>query len=183
MEQTLAQVKGAKIFSRLDINSGFWQIKLSPKSALLTTFITPSGRFCFNCLPFGITSAPKYYQKRMSHILSGLQGMVCMMDNVLVFGQTQQEHDLRLEAALNKIREAGVTFNSDKCEFSTGSVKFLGHIIDGTGVHLDPTKIQAIQQRQVPNSVTELQRFLGMVTYHGKFISNLSQKSNLSETC
>ena len=176
IEQTLAQVKGAKIFSRLDANSGFWQIKLSPKSALLTTFITPSGRFCFNRLPFGITSAPEYYQKRMSHILSGLQGVVCMMDDVLVFGQTQQEHDLRLEATLNRIRKAGVTLNSDKCEFSTGSVKFLGHIIDGTGVHPDPTKIQAIQQMQVPNNVTELRRFLGMVTYLGKFISNLSHK-------
>ena len=66
VEQTLAQLKGAQIFSKLDANSGFWQIKLSPQSALLTTFITPIGRFCFNRLPFGITSAPEFYQKKMS---------------------------------------------------------------------------------------------------------------------
>ena len=179
IEQTLAQLKGAKIFSKLDANSGFWQIKLSAQSALLTTFITPMGRFCFNRLPFGITSAPEYYQKRMSHILSGLQGVVCMMDDVLVFGQTQQEHDLRLEAALNKIRKAGITLNSEKCEFSTGSVKFLGHVIDGAGIHPDPAKIHAIQQMQAPSNISELQRFLGMVTYLGKFISNLSHKVKL----
>jgi len=69
IEQILAQLKGAKIFSKLDANSDFWQIKLSAQSALLTTFITPMGRFGFNRLPFGITSAPDYYQKRMSHIL------------------------------------------------------------------------------------------------------------------
>ena len=94
VEQTLAQLQGAKMFTKLD---GFWQIKLSEKSALLTTFITPVGRFCFNRLPFGITSAPEFYQKRMSHILSGLPGVVCMIDDILVFGQSQQEHDKRLE--------------------------------------------------------------------------------------
>ena len=89
VEQTLAQLKGAKIFSKLDANSGFWQIKLSPQSALLMTFITPAGRFCFNRLRFGIMSAPEFYQKKISHILSGFTGVVCMMDDVLVFGQTQ----------------------------------------------------------------------------------------------
>ena len=126
VEQTLAQLKGAKIFSKLDANSGFWQIKLSSQSALLTTFITPVGRFCFNRLPFGITSAPEFYQKKMSHILSGLTGVVCMMDDVLVFGQTQQEHDLRLEAVLSKISKAGVTLNSDKCQFSTDHCQIFG---------------------------------------------------------
>ena len=138
MEQTLAQLKDDKIFSKLDANSGFWQIKLSPQSALLTTFITPVGRFCFNRLPFGIMSAPEFYQKKMSHILSGLIGVVCMMDDVLVFGQTQQEHDLKLEAVLSKISKAGVTLNSDKCQFSTNTVKFLGHVIDGTEIHPYP---------------------------------------------
>ena len=176
VEQTLAQLKGAKIFSKLDANSGFWQIKLSSQSALLTTFITPVGRFCFNRLPFGITSAPEFYQKKMSHILSGLTGVVCMMDDVLVFGQTQQEHDLRLEAVLSKISKAGVTLNSDKCQFSTDTVKFLGHVIDGAGIHPDPDKLHAIQQMKAPSNVAELRRFLGMVTYLGKFASNLSHK-------
>ena len=72
---------------------GFWQIKLSKESALLTTFITPFGRFCFNRLPFGITSAPEYFQRCMSSILSGLEGVVCMVDDILVSGSTQEQHD------------------------------------------------------------------------------------------
>ena len=102
VEQILAQLCGAKVFSKLDANSRFWQIKLSKESALLTTFITPFGQFCFNRLPFGITSAPK----RMSTVLASLPGVACMVDNVLIFGQTQEEHDLRLEAALGMAMQA-----------------------------------------------------------------------------
>ena len=176
VEQTLAQLQGAHVFSEIDANSGFWQIKLSKESALLTTFITPVGRFCFNRLPFGITSAPEFYQKKMSHILSGLQGVACMMDDVLVFGQTQAEHDRRLKAVLERIKKAGATLNAEKCEFSIDKVKFLGHVIDTAGIHPDPDKVLAIQQLKAPTNVTELRRFLGMVTYLGKFTSNLSQK-------
>ena len=164
VEQTLAQLKGAKTFTKLDANSDFWQIKLSEKSALLTTFITPVGRFCFNRLPFGITSAPEFYQKRMSHILSGLPGVVCMIDDILVFGQSQQEHDQRLDSVLKRLTKASITLNSGKCEFSRRSVKFLGRVIDEAGIHPDPGKIQAIQKLPVPTNVTESCRFLGIMT-------------------
>ena len=79
VDETLAQLSGAKIFTKLDANSGFWQIPLDKSSRLLTTFITPMGRFCFNKLPFGISSAPEHFQKRISAILSGLSGVVCQM--------------------------------------------------------------------------------------------------------
>ena len=93
-----------------------------------------------------------------------------------MFGQSQQEHDQRLESVLKRINRAGVTLNSEKCEFSKGSVIFLGHVIDEVGIHPDRDKIQAIQQIKVPTNVTELRRFLGMVTYLSKFSPNLSQK-------
>ena len=96
VEHILAQLGEAKVFSKLDANSGFWQIALQKESALLTTFITPFGRFCFNRLPFGITSAPEYFQKRISELLPDLSDVVCMMDNILVYGQDQDEHDKRL---------------------------------------------------------------------------------------
>ena len=118
VDHTLAQLGEAKVFTKLDANSGFWQIELSKESALLTTFITPYGRFCFNRLPFGITSAPEYFPKRMSEILPGLEGVVCMVDDVLVHGRTQEEHDQRLDAVLARISNAGVTLNAEKCEFS-----------------------------------------------------------------
>ena len=100
VDDTLAQLAGAKLFSKLDANSGFWQIPLSPSSRLLTTFITPSGQYCFNKLPFGISSAQEHFQKRMSKILSGLHGIVCQMDDVLVFGSDRTQHDARLLAVL-----------------------------------------------------------------------------------
>ena len=127
VDQSLAQISGAKVFSKLDANSGFWQIELSKESALLTTFITPFGRFCFNRLPFGITSAPEHFQKRMSEILTNLDGVVCQMDDILVFGKSYHEHDQRLRAALKRIRNAGLTLNKEKCQFSQTEVKFLGH--------------------------------------------------------
>ena len=89
VDHTLAELGGAKIFLKLDTNSGFGQVHLQEDSALLTTFITPFGRFCFNRLPFGITSAPEYLQKRMNEVLLGLDGVICMMDDILVCGRDQ----------------------------------------------------------------------------------------------
>ena len=106
VDHTHVQIGGAKVFTKLDANLDFWQSELSKGSTLLTTFITPFGRFCFNRLPFGITSALEYFQKRMSEILSGLEGVVCMVDDVLVHGRTQEEHDQRLDAVLARISNA-----------------------------------------------------------------------------
>ena len=177
VEQTLAQLTGAKVFSKLDANSGFWQIKLARESSLLTTFITPFGRFCFNRLPFGITSAPEYYQRRMSDILTGLEGVVCMIDDVLVHGHTQEDHDRRLNAVLDRIKKAGVTLNKEKCEFSRCTVRFLGQIVDATGIRPDPEKVRAIQQMKQPSSVTEVRRFLGMTNQMSKFTSEMAEKA------
>ena len=93
VDETLAQLAGAKIFSKLDANSGFWQIPLAKESRLLTTFVTPYGRYCFNKLLFGICSAPEHFQRRMSEVLAGLEGVLCLMDDVLVFGKSAEEHD------------------------------------------------------------------------------------------
>ena len=100
VEQTLAQLGTATVFSKLDANSGFWQIELNKDSALLTTFITPYGRYCFNRLPFGITSALEHFQRRMSEVLVDLEGVVCMMDDILVHGSSESEHDKRLAEVL-----------------------------------------------------------------------------------
>ena len=83
----LSQLSTGKLFSKLDANSGPWQVELCEESKLLTTFITPWGRFCFNRMPFGICSAPEFFQRSMEKILHGLNGVICMMADVLVFGQ------------------------------------------------------------------------------------------------
>jgi len=177
VEHTLAQMGGGKVFSKLDANSGFYQIALSKDSTELTTFITPVGRFCFNRLPFGITSAPEHFQKRMSAILSGLEGTLCMIDDVLITGATQAEHDQRLTAALERIQNAGVTLNKEKCEFSKETVTFLGQVISAAGVQPNPAKVKAIVQMKEPENTSDVKRFLGMANQLGKYSDKLSDLS------
>ena len=175
VDETLAQLAGAKIFSKLDANSGIWQIPLAKKSRLLTTFVIPYSRYCFNKLPFGICSAPEHFQRRMSEVLAGLEGVLCLMDDVLVFGKSAEEHDTRLLAVLQRIQQAGVTLNPDKCEFNKTSLIFLGHLLDHRGVQADPQKTSAILKMDPPTSVAELRRFMGMANQLGNFSRNLAE--------
>ena len=169
VDSTLALLSGAKIFSKIDANSGFWQVPLAEESRLLTTFIMPFGRYCFNKIPFGISSAPEHFQRIMSKLLVGLDGVVCQMDDMLVFGTSQEEHDQRLHATLNRIQLAGMTLNKEECLFNKPRLKFLGHIIDSTGISPDPEKSVAIKEFPPPRNVWDLRRFMGMVTQMGKF--------------
>ena len=111
VDETLVLLYGVTCFSKIDANSGFWQILLSTDSHLLTTFLTPYGRFCFNKLPFGVSSVPQLFQKCMAMILEGSQGVVCQIDDVLLFGATHKEHDNRLLAVMERLESAGVTLN------------------------------------------------------------------------
>ena len=111
VEQSLGLPGRAKYFTKLDANSGFWQVPLSQESSLLTTFITPYGRYKFNRLPFGITSAPEHFQKRMSETLQGLSGVVCQTDDVLVHSTSQEQHNQYLRQVLDRLEKAGVRRN------------------------------------------------------------------------
>jgi len=138
VEHILAQLGESKVFTKPDVNAGFWQIRLSKELSLLTTFITPYSRFCFNRLPFGITSVPKFFQQQMCKILDDLPGVLCMINDVLVHGKSQDERDQRMRAVLDRLQRANITLNKTKCEFSRNIVKFLGQIIDQSGIRPDP---------------------------------------------
>ena len=144
VEQTLAQLAGAKIFTKLDANSGFWQILLTPESSHLTTFITPFGQFYFTKLPFGITSAPEHLQCQMAEILQDMEGVICHMDDILVHAKNCEKHRQNLQKVLLHLQESGLTLNAEKCQFFRTEVKFLGQIIDDNGILPDPGKIAAI---------------------------------------
>ena len=174
VDDILAQLPGARLFSKLDANSGFWQIPLAKKSQALTTFITPAGWYCFNKLPFGISSAPEHFQKRMSKILDGISGVLCLIDDVLVYGKNREEHNARLGEVLERLKEARVSLNPEKCVFCKSKLTFLGHLIDENGIQADPEKTTAIVRMKATTHVTELRRFLGMANQLGKFSPNLA---------
>ena len=175
-DQLLAQLEGAQIFSKLDCNSGFYQIPLAEDSQELTTFITPFGRYCFQRLPFGISSGSEVFHRMMSQMLSGIPGVICDIDDVLVSAANQNEHDQRMESVLQRLEEEGVTLN-EKCKFNQTEITFLGHIISKEGVQIDPAKTEAIQKMPKPQNVAELRRFLGLVNFVRKFSPGLADRS------
>ena len=174
VEQVLAQISGARYFSKLDANSGFWQVPLDKESSPLTTFVTPFGRYRFNRLPFGITSAPEHFQRRMMELLGDLQGVVYHIDDVLIHGSAKDGHNQNLDAVM---QEANLTLNEEKCQFCTTEVHFLGQIVDVSGVRPDPEKVAAIQNFPKPTCVGDIRRFLGMVNQLNKFTPNLADKT------
>jgi len=177
VETTLAQLSGAKVFSKLDTNSRFWQISLDPDSQLLTMFLTPFGRYCFNKLPFDISSMPEHFQRHMNNILAGLPGVICHVDNILILGKDKAEHDTRLIAVLQAVQAPGLTLNHEKHQFNQSCIFFLGYIIDSQGISQDPQKIIAITKMSQPTTLTQLRRFLGMINQMNKFLPNLAEIS------
>ena len=113
--------------------------------------------------------------KTNERILDGLEGVVCEMDDILVFGENQTQHDKRLMDVLQRLEKCGVTLNSEKCEFSVRSVKFVGHIIGEDGISADPLKVKAIIEMDKPSNITELRRFLGMANQLSKFTIDLAE--------
>ncbi|CDQ60651.1 unnamed protein product [Oncorhynchus mykiss] len=173
VEQSLAQLDGSQVFTKLDARSGFWKIPPSSESRALTTFITPFGRYCFNVLPFGIASGLEHFQRRMSQLLDGLSGVIAHADDVLVCERDRAEHDVRLTAVLTRLQETDLTLN-EKCTFAQSEVLFLGHKISAAGIEPDPEKISAITDMPTPQNVAEVRTFLGMATYVGKFLPQFS---------
>lgn len=126
------------------------------------------------CLPFGINSVPKHFHHTMAGVIEGLEEGVCHMDNVLVWGCNQEEHDAHLHATLQILKKASITLNVEK--LSQSKVTFLGHIIADTGISPDPMKTESITEMTEPTNVSELCSFLGMINQVGKFIPHLAEK-------
>ena len=111
----------------------------------------------------------------MSELLDGLPGVVCHVDDVLVSGNDQEQHDSHMNTVLKRIQAAGLTLNKGKCQFSSSKIVFLGHVIDANGISADPEKTEAIKKMKPPTTVTELRRFMGRVNQLSKFSSHIPQ--------
>lgn len=176
-EEIMSEMAGAKFFSKLDASHGFWQLRLDPESSKYTTFNTPFGRYCFLRLPFGIKSAPEIFHRAMESIIEGLEGTRVYIDDLVVWGTTQQQHDERLEKLLQRIKKSGLKLNRDKCLFSVTEMTFLGDKVTSEGVEPDQSKVQAILDMPAPTDKKGVLRAMGMINFLGKFIPNLTAKT------
>ena len=181
IEDIAHRFHGAKVFSVLDAKNGFWHIALDDKSSYLTTFNTPYGRFRFLRLPFGISSAPEVFQRKMHEVVEGLNGVEVIADDFLVvgYGETQEQamadHDTNLEAFLTRCSQKGLKLNREKLRFRQSEVPFIGHLATKDGLKVHPDKVEAIRKMPRPSDVSGVRRFLGMIQYLAKFVPNLSE--------
>lgn len=178
IEELLPKLAGAVKFTKLDLHSGFYQIPLAKESHKLTTFITPLGRYCFRRVPFGISSAPEIFQRTMSELFRGVDGVIVLMDDLLVFGSNDREHDQRLSKILEMIKGAGLKLNDNKCVYNQSCVDFFGHTIGSKGISPSKGKVEAILKMNPPTDVSGVRRIMGMVNYLGRFLPDLSEVAN-----
>ena len=165
IEELTDDMSGAAYFSRLDLRSGYHQIVLKEESRGLTTFTTHKGLFQWKRLPFGINAASEVFQNAIQQALQGLHGVRNIVDDIIVWGRTQTEHDDNLQALLQRLRETGLTAKKSKCLFNMDSLWFYGMILTKNGIKPDQEKVVAIKNTPPPTNVTELRSFLGLVNY------------------
>lgn len=175
LEDVLPQLSKARFFTKLDARSGYLTIKLSEASSYLTTFNTPFGRYRYLRLPFGLKSSQDDFQRKIDGCYEGLDGVVALVDDLLVFGQTREEHDRNLRKVLIRSKERGVKLNKDKLEVGVTKVKYFGHLLTSEGVGPDPDKVSAVREMKPTKDKSEIETFLGMVTYLAKFAPNMSE--------
>ncbi|KXJ76650.1 hypothetical protein RP20_CCG009280 [Aedes albopictus] len=174
IEDFLPRFTSAKYFSRLDIKEAFHQVELKEESRYITTFITHMGLFRYKRLMYGIVIAPELFQRLMEQILSRCENTVSFIDDILVFGSDEEEHDAALKSVLSVMNEHGILLNQEKCLFKVSSLDFLGHTISSDGIKPSDSKIKALQQFRPPTTAEEVRSFLGLVTYVGRFLPNLA---------
>jgi hypothetical protein len=174
IEEITTRVAGARVFSKLDANHGYWQIPLDEESRLLTTFNTPFGRYCYKRMPFGIKSAQEVFQKRMHQYFGDLEGVETDVDDILVWGASVEEHDERLMNTLQRCEEINLTLNKEKYEFRVKEVTSIDHKLTRNGVKPDEQKVKAIKQMPPPEDKKGVERLHGTVNYLAKFIPNMS---------
>ena len=174
IEDLFARISGGQKFTTLDLDRAYQQLILDEESRKYVVINTHQGLFQYNRLPFGVSSAPGIFQRTMETLLQAIPGVVVYLDDILITGRNEQEHLSNLDKVLTNLEEAGLRLNKDKCRFMQAEVVYLGHVIDRTGLHPDKGRIQAITEAPTPQNVTELKAYLGLLSYYGKFLQNLS---------
>lgn len=177
LEEITAKLSKANYFSTLDAKHGFWQVALHESSTDLCTFNTAFGRFKFLRMPYGISSASEIFHRKLYEYFEDIEGVILFVDDLLVYADSKEVHDQRLRAVLDRCKEINIKLNRQKCRVGLTEIKYLGHTITRTGIKPDNSHIIAIQNLPTPTNTKEVERFLGLVTYVGRFVPNLSEKT------
>lgn len=164
------ELTGGKFFSKIDLKHAYNQVKVDETTANLLTLNTPLGLMKMNRLAYGVNAATAIFQRLMTNLLAGINGVACLLDDVVVSGSTMEEHDRRVEIVLKRLDEIGLRLNKKKCVFAAQRVTFLGYEIDEKGIHPSKEKIQEIADKPAPKDKKALKAFLGLYNFYERFL-------------
>ena len=177
IDELLDRLHGAKYFSKLDLMSGYHQVRIKDEDVHKTAFRTIYGHFEFRVLPFGLTNAPATFMRLMNDVFRTYldQFVIIYLDDILVFSRTKEEHASHLKTVLDLLRQHQLYAKAAKCALFKTSVDFLGHVIGGDGIRPDPCKVNAVVNWPQPSTITELRSFLGLANFYRKFMKDYSK--------
>jgi transposase InsO family protein len=182
IEEIATRLNGARIFTVLDVMSGFWHVELDEQSSRLTTFHTPFGRYRWLRMPFGISSASEVFQRKMHELIEGLEDIEVIADDFVVCGKgkTDEEakisHDKNLIAFLQRCRQKNVVLGKDKVRLRQREANFIGHIATPDGLNVAPERVKALLRMPEPTDVNAVRRFIGFTQYLAKFMPHLADE-------
>ena len=170
------QLKSAKIYSKIDLRSGYNNVRIAKGQEWLTAFRTRYGLFEYLVMPFGLTNAPATFQYFMNDIFHDMVDLfvVVYLDDILIYSDSLEEHQVHVKKVLARLQQHDLHARPHKCQFHTKSVEYLGVIVTPNGITMDPGKIQTILDWPAPKTVKELQSFLGFANFYRRFIDNYS---------
>ena len=176
IDDLVDQLHGAKIFSKIDLRSGYYQVRIHPDDIAKTAFRSRYGHYEFRVMPFGLTNAPATFMTLMQNVLRPLldKCVIVYIDDILVYSRDPEEHAQHLRQVFQLLREHRLYGKMSKCAFFMEAVEFLGHIISTTGVATDPAKVTTIKEWPIPKNVKDVQSFLGLCNYYRRFVPNYS---------
>ncbi|XP_035549700.1 uncharacterized protein K02A2.6-like, partial [Juglans regia] len=173
------QLQGAAVFSKIDLRSGYYQLRIRDKDVPKTAFRTRYGHYEFKVMSFGLANAPAAFMDLMNRVFRPFLDsfVVVFLDDILIYSRDLEEHACHLRLALGKLREHQLYTKLSKCEFWLEEVKFLGHVISQEGVSVDPSKVEAVLSWPRPSTVREIRSFLGLAGYYRRFVEGFSRLS------
>lgn len=180
-EEVLPELADAKVFSRLDMKTGYWQVVLEEKSRDLTTFQTPWGnRYRWTRMPFGLNASGEIFMRKVHEALADLEGVFCIVDDIIVAGvgatltEAMKSHDSRLNLLLERCQEKNIVINPKKFNLRQSQLSVMGHVLGSDGLRPDPEKVKAISEMPNPTDITGTRRLIGVVNYLSKFTPHLA---------